>query len=49
MKGDEPPVRFDSVRPVGDEVAEGGLAGPAPALTVTDAFLRPFAGPASRT
>lgn len=46
MKGDEPPpVRFDSVRPVGDEVAEGGLAGPVPALTVADgAFLRPLAG-----
>lgn len=51
MKGDEPPpVRFDSVRPVGDEVAEGGLAGPVPALTVADgAFLRPLAGPAGRT
>jgi hypothetical protein len=30
---------------VGDDVLEGDLIDPEPALTVVDAFLRPFAGP----
>jgi hypothetical protein len=44
VKDDPVPVRLDSVRPVGDDVLEGDLIDPEPALTVVDAFLRPFAG-----